>query len=55
MLIAAVIIVIGVVWYLAPMEGTEPTAAAPEASEPAASTPAAPAETTPETPATTTP
>ena len=46
MLIAAVLIVVGVVWYLAPMEGTEPMATAPEASTPA---------DTPETPATTTP
>jgi flagellar basal body-associated protein FliL len=59
-LVVAVIIVAGAVWYLAPMGGTESTATAPEASAPAATTPAsAPAETTPaatpETPATTTP
>jgi hypothetical protein len=51
MLIAAVIIVAGVVWYLAPMQSTEPMA--PEA--PAATTPEATPEATPETPATTTP
>jgi hypothetical protein len=53
MLIAAIVIVVAVVWYLAPMKGTGPTTATPEASPPAATEPA-PA-TTPGTPAPTTP
>jgi hypothetical protein len=52
MLIGAVLIIAGVVWYLAPMQGVEPTATAPEASAPAEP---ATDTTTPETPAPTTP
>jgi hypothetical protein len=52
LIIVAVLIIAGVVWYVAPMQDTGPTAAAPEASTPA--TPASDT-TTPETPAPATP
>jgi hypothetical protein len=45
LLLAAIVIVAGVVWYLVPMQGTEPMTATPEAAPPAATTPETPATT----------